>query len=172
MCKWCLCTYRQDKKRPRQLLTNDGHHVLNLWFIPHYTEALIMFKNLSDERIVRALSFSLSIVSSIHDMLQYLWSHARLGSSHARLGSQGMEYVSADWEGIGRKSLHLAKGFWSILQPKDMVFKNQICSHRMLPRLGKTINPHFNEDFFYVFSTSGHRSENRYMIDKKGLPKI
>lgn len=96
---------RQDKKRPRQLLTNNGQHVLNLWFIPHHTEALVMYKNLADEKIVRALSFSLSIVSSIHDMLQYLCAHSRLGSSHARLGSQRMEFVSADWggtEGIGR----------------------------------------------------------------------
>ncbi|XP_078341998.1 uncharacterized protein LOC111108050 isoform X2 [Crassostrea virginica] len=113
---------KQDKKRPRQLLTNDGHHVLNLWFIPHYTEALIMFKNLSDERIVRALSFSLSIVSSIHDMLQYLCAHARLGSSHARLGSQRMEFVSADWggtEGIGAELREIQKQIENLPHPTD-----------------------------------------------------
>ena len=35
---------RQLRKRPRRLMSADGKHVLNVWFIPHYTEALIMFK--------------------------------------------------------------------------------------------------------------------------------
>lgn len=96
---------RQLKKRPRRLLSQDGHHVLNLWFIPHHTEVLIMFKHLDDDRCYRALAFTLSIVSSLHDMLQYLCAFSRLGSSHARLGSRRMEFVSADWggtEGIGQ----------------------------------------------------------------------
>lgn len=46
------------------------------------------------------------ILSSLHDICQYLCAHARLGSSHARLGSQKLEFsgVTADWggtEGIG-----------------------------------------------------------------------
>ena len=93
------------KKRPRRLLSKDGRHVLNIWFIPHYTELLVMFKHLDDESCSRAMSFTLSIVATLHDMLQYLSAHARLGSSHARMGSQTMEFVSADWggtEGIGR----------------------------------------------------------------------
>ncbi|XP_061178732.1 uncharacterized protein LOC133187394 [Saccostrea echinata] len=113
---------KQDKKRPRQLLTNDGQHVLNLWFIPHHTEALVMFKNLSDDKIVRALSFSLSIVASIHDMLQYLCAHSRLGSSHARLGSQRMEFVSADWggtEGIGAELREIQKQIENLPHPTD-----------------------------------------------------
>ena len=63
-----------------------------------------MFKQLDDELCYRALAFTLSIVSSLHDMLQYLCAFSRLGSSHARLGSRRMEFVSADWggtEGIG-----------------------------------------------------------------------
>ena len=93
------------RKRPRRVLSQDGRHVLNIWFIPHHTETLIMFKTLDDEHCVRALMFSLMIVSSLHDMLQYLCAHARLGSSHARLGSRKMEFVSADWggtEGVGK----------------------------------------------------------------------
>ena len=108
---------RQLKKRPRRLLSQDGHHVLNLWFIPHHTEVLIMFKHLDDERCYRALAFTLSIVSSLHDMLQYLCAFSRLGSSHARLGSRRMEFVSADWggtEGIGQ-FLFLLNLFLAIL---------------------------------------------------------
>ncbi|KAK3103240.1 hypothetical protein FSP39_017753 [Pinctada imbricata] len=114
---------KQDKKRPRQLLTNDGQHVLNIWFIPHHTEALVMFKNFSDDdKIVRALSYSLSIVSSLHDMLQYLCAHARLGSSHARLGSQKLEFVSADWggtEGIGAELREIQRQIENLPHPTD-----------------------------------------------------
>lgn len=47
------------------------------------------------------------LISSLHDICQYLCAHARLGSSHARLGSQKLEFsgVTADWggtEGIGK----------------------------------------------------------------------
>lgn len=73
--------------------------------MPHYTESLVLFKTLDDEACSHALSFSLTIVALLHDILQYLCAHSRLGSSHARLGSQKMEFVSADWggsEGIGK----------------------------------------------------------------------
>ena len=102
--------FRQRKPRPRQLLTNNGKHVLNLWFIPHHTEALTMFKKLNDVDCVCALTYNCMIVGAIHDMLHYLCAHARLGSSHARLGSRKMEFVSADWggtEGIGKLNQYL-----------------------------------------------------------------
>lgn len=63
-----------------------------------------MFKTLDDHQCKNALIYCIMIVSSLHDMLQYLCAHARLGSSHARLGSRKMEFVSADWggtEGVG-----------------------------------------------------------------------
>ncbi|PVD25251.1 hypothetical protein C0Q70_15749 [Pomacea canaliculata] len=85
---------RTLKKRPRRLLSQDGRHVLNLWFIPHYTEVLIMFKHLDDDDCYRALAFCLTIISSLHDLLQYLCAFSRLGSSHARLGSRRVEFVS------------------------------------------------------------------------------
>mgnify|MGYP000303697213 FL=1 len=93
------------RKRPKRVLSPDGKNVLNIWFIPHHTETLIMFKTLDDEHCKNALIYCLMIVSALHDMLQYLSAHARLGSSHARLGSQKMEFVSADWggtEGVGK----------------------------------------------------------------------
>lgn len=63
-----------------------------------------MFKHLDDDDCYRALAFCLTIISSLHDLLQYLCAFSRLGSSHARLGSRRVEFVSADWggtEGIG-----------------------------------------------------------------------
>ncbi|KAH9494550.1 hypothetical protein Btru_042420 [Bulinus truncatus] len=100
------------KKRPRRLLSNDGRHVLNIWFIPHYTEVLVMFKTLDDDACSRALSFSVSIVAALHDMLQYLSAHAHLGTSQARMGSGKIEFVSADWggtEGIGSELREIQK---------------------------------------------------------------
>nr|KAG5699494.1 hypothetical protein BaRGS_020053 [Batillaria attramentaria] len=113
---------RTLKKRPRRLLSQDGRHVLNLWFIPHYTEALIMFKHLDDDTCYRALAYSLSIVSSLHDMLQYLCAFSRLGSSHARLGSRRMEFVSADWggtEGVGSELREIQKHVDALPDPTD-----------------------------------------------------
>ncbi|GFS24937.1 coiled-coil domain-containing protein 162-like, partial [Elysia marginata] len=113
---------RVMKKRPRRLLSKDGRHVLNIWFIPHYTEILVMFKHLDDESCSRAMAFALSIVATLHDMLQYLSAHARLGSSHARMGSQTMEFVSADWggtEGIGSELREIQKQIIHLHDPTD-----------------------------------------------------
>ncbi|CAB1331275.1 unnamed protein product [Coregonus sp. 'balchen'] len=39
---------RKFQRRPRRLLSADGRMFLNLWFIPHYTEVLLMFRTLED----------------------------------------------------------------------------------------------------------------------------
>ncbi|XP_048257717.1 uncharacterized protein LOC124151794 isoform X2 [Haliotis rufescens] len=110
------------KTRPRRLLSPDGRHVLNLWFIPHHTEVLIMFKTMDDSECVRALQYTLAIVAAQHDMLHYLCAHSRLGSSHARLGSQKMEFVSADWggtEGIGAELREIQKQINNLPDPTN-----------------------------------------------------
>ena len=96
--------YRSLKKRPRSVLTDDGEHVLNIWFIPHYTESLIVYKKLPDDKCRAALTSHLKIVASLHDILQYLCAHSRLGTSSARMGSESRS-ITADWggtEGIGQ----------------------------------------------------------------------
>lgn len=113
---------RTMRKRPRRVLSPDGKNVLNIWFIPHHTETLIMFKTLDDDRCVNALSYCLMIVSALHDMLQYLCAHSRLGSSHARLGSQKMEFVTADWggtEGVGAELREIQKQIDNLMHPTD-----------------------------------------------------
>ncbi|XP_070191909.1 uncharacterized protein [Littorina saxatilis] len=113
---------RQLKKRPRRVLSQDGSHVLNLWFIPHHTEVLIMFKHLEDDLCYAGLAFTLSIVSSLHDILQYLCAFSHLGSSTARLGSRKMEFVSADWggtEGIGSELREIQKHVDALSDPAD-----------------------------------------------------
>ena len=86
------------------MLSDDGKHLLNLWFIPHFTELLIMYKMLDASACRLALTRHLRVVAMLHDMLQYLCAHAKLGSSQARLGTKKIDFVSADWggtEGIG-----------------------------------------------------------------------
>ncbi|XP_076118208.1 uncharacterized protein LOC143085614 isoform X2 [Mytilus galloprovincialis] len=124
---------RTNKKRPAQLLTTDGKHVLNVFFIPYHLEALVMYKKLDDSQCTRALSHSLVIVSAMHDMLHYLCAHARLGSSHARLGSRKMEFVSADWggmEGVGADLRELKEQISFLSGPTDPVTVGEFLSLR------------------------------------------
>ena len=95
---------REVRKRPRRVLSEDGSHVLNIWFIPHYNELLVMYKVLDDDACVQALRHHLIIAGTLHDMMQYLCAHANLGTAQARLGSTQIEFVSSDWggfEGVG-----------------------------------------------------------------------
>ena len=102
---------RQLKKRVRHVMCAFGERLQNIWFIPHYTEVLALYKHrdLTDVDRTQALSSHLTIVSALHDILQYLCAHARLGTATARMGSRNNASsnmtVPADWggmEGIGR----------------------------------------------------------------------
>lgn len=122
-----------NKKRPAQLLTTDGKHVLNVFFIPNHIEALVMYKKLDDSQCMKALSHSLLIVAAMHDMLHYLCAHARLGSSHARLGSRKMEFVSADWggmEGVGADLRELKEQISFLSNPTDPVIVGEFLTLR------------------------------------------
>ena len=58
-----------------------------------------MFKTMNDTSCYKALQNHLCIVSALHDILQYLCAHAKLGSAGMRLGSRQAELVCADWGG-------------------------------------------------------------------------
>ncbi|XP_049452775.1 uncharacterized protein si:ch73-242m19.1 isoform X1 [Epinephelus fuscoguttatus] len=84
--------------RPQQFLSADGKTLLNLWYIPHFSEVLHVFKNVSQE-CSAALHLTLKIVSALHDIIYYLVSFSRLGNTQDAWGS-----LAADWggtEGIG-----------------------------------------------------------------------
>jgi hypothetical protein len=88
-------------------MSEDGTHVFNIWFLPHHTEMLIAYKRLNDADCYRALSNHLVIAASLHDILQYLCAHSRLGSAQARLGSRANSQLAADWGGIDGIGLYL-----------------------------------------------------------------
>lgn len=55
---------RSSERRPRQLLSADGRTLLNLWFIPHFSDVLHMFKTLDTS--VRRLNASLRLLIQQH----------------------------------------------------------------------------------------------------------
>ena len=68
---------RTFKKRPRKLLSDDGERVLNLWFIPHYTDLILLYKkNCTNEQSVKALKHSVRIMSAFNDILNYWYANA------------------------------------------------------------------------------------------------
>ncbi|KAK6307562.1 hypothetical protein J4Q44_G00227100 [Coregonus suidteri] len=119
---------RKFQRRPRRLLSADGRMFLNLWFIPHYTEVLLMFRTLEDSACSRALHHSLEIVSALHDIIYYLVSFARLGNpgvfssrrGGGAGGGAGGGELTADWggtEGIGAELWEVQRQVDSLCDP-------------------------------------------------------
>ncbi|KAM7171725.1 coiled-coil domain-containing protein 162-like [Macrochelys suwanniensis] len=113
---------RSFQPRPHRLLSPDGQAFLNLWFIPHPSEVLIMFKMLPEKAAYRALRQSLQIVAALHDIVSYLFSFAQLGNSPNCFDSLNPEPLTADWGGnerIGTELQELQKMIDSLQNPLD-----------------------------------------------------
>ncbi|KAA8581911.1 coiled-coil domain-containing protein 162 [Etheostoma spectabile] len=103
---------RSFQRRPPQLLSAEGKCLLNLWYIPHFSEVLHMFKN--SLACSTALHHTLQIVSALHDIIYYLVSFSRLGNTEdscsCRRGQDVQGSLAADWggtEGIGAELLEI-----------------------------------------------------------------
>lgn len=114
---------RSFQPRPRSLLSADGRVFLNLWFIPHPSEVLLMFKTLPEEAAFRALRLTLQLVASLHDIVAYLFSFAKLGNCPV-----GFDFplsprpLRSDWggaEGVGSELQELQKMIDSLQSPQD-----------------------------------------------------
>ncbi|XP_057617901.1 uncharacterized protein LOC130869617 [Chionomys nivalis] len=114
---------RSFQPRPRSLLSADGRVFLNLWFIPHPSEVLLMFKTLPEEAAFRALKLTLQLVASLHDIVAYLFSFAKLGNCPT-----GFDFplsprpLRSDWggaEGVGSELQELQKMIDSLQSPQD-----------------------------------------------------
>ncbi|XP_036025159.1 LOW QUALITY PROTEIN: uncharacterized protein LOC118570606 [Onychomys torridus] len=114
---------RSFQPRPRSLLSADGRVFLNLWFIPHPSEVLFMFKTLPEKAAFRALKLTLQLVASLHDIVAYLFSFAKLGNYPARFDAPLSPHpVRSDWggaEGIGAELQGLQKMIDSLQSPQD-----------------------------------------------------
>lgn len=118
------------KKRPRRVMSEDGAHVLNVWFIPHHSEVLTMLKRLDPEAARAALSHLVTAIGALHHIMQQLCAHARLGGRRGggadRRGGDGAAgdggAVSADWggtEGIGAELREIQKQMNCLPNPTD-----------------------------------------------------
>ncbi|TKS86985.1 Coiled-coil domain-containing protein 162 [Collichthys lucidus] len=91
----------------RQLLSADGKTLLNLWFLPPFSQVLHVFKTLDVSECAAALRHTLQIVSALHDIVYYLVSFSRLGNAE---DSDAPGSLAADWggtEGIGAELLEI-----------------------------------------------------------------
>ena len=73
---------------------------------------------------ITSLQFALGLLFRVHDLLQILCAHARVGSSHARLGTLDVAFigVGADWggtEGIGAELRQLRRNLRFLKNPAD-----------------------------------------------------
>eukprot|EP00106_Octopus_bimaculoides_P004414 XP_014771856.1 PREDICTED: uncharacterized protein LOC106870339 [Octopus bimaculoides] len=82
-----------------KVMSPDGHEVVNIWYLPHCTEILGMFSILRDEACIEALTYLLRIVSALHDILQYLFGHYRLGNRRSLIFAAHAD-ASATWGGL------------------------------------------------------------------------
>ncbi|XP_048829785.1 uncharacterized protein si:ch73-242m19.1 [Brienomyrus brachyistius] len=89
----------------RHVLSEDGKKLLNLWYIPDFSEALTMFKSMDDVFATKALQLNLDMVSALHDIVSYLVGFAHLGNLSVGVsGGRRHAPLAADWggtEGIG-----------------------------------------------------------------------
>ncbi|XP_067336381.1 uncharacterized protein si:ch73-242m19.1 isoform X1 [Channa argus] len=106
---------RTFQRRPQQLMSEDGKTLLNLWFIPHFSDVLHMFRTHDVLAGAEALRHTLQIVSALHDIVYYLVSFSRLGNTGDsciyRRGQDAQgSHLAADWggsEGIGAELLDI-----------------------------------------------------------------
>uniref|UniRef100_H3BDV7 DUF4549 domain-containing protein n=1 Tax=Latimeria chalumnae TaxID=7897 RepID=H3BDV7_LATCH len=113
---------RKLQQRPQCLLSADGRTFLNLWFIPHHSEVLIMFKTLEEKACQRALYLTLQIVEALYDIVSYLFSFAQLGNSNTIFSPYQARLLTADWgglEGIGAELQEIQKQIDNLHNPAD-----------------------------------------------------
>ncbi|XP_070274059.1 uncharacterized protein [Myotis yumanensis] len=121
--KGCKDDLRSPQPRPRCLLSADGKVFLNLWFIPHPSEVLVMFKTLAEKEAFRALKLTLQLIAPLHDIVAYLFSFTKLGNFPACFEFPlSPNPLRGDWggtEGIVTELQGLQKMIDSLESPQD-----------------------------------------------------
>ncbi|XP_023578090.1 uncharacterized protein Ccdc162p [Octodon degus] len=114
---------RSFQRRPQSLLSEDGQIFLNLWFIPHPSEVLLMFKTLPEKAAFRALKLTLQLIASLHDIVAYLLSVTTLGNCPAcfefPLSPRPSRGTWGGAEDIGFELQELQKMLDSLEEPQD-----------------------------------------------------
>ncbi|XP_059257148.1 uncharacterized protein LOC132018346 [Mustela nigripes] len=114
---------RSFQARPRGLLSADGKVFLNLWFLPHPSDVLVMFKTLPEEEAFQALQLTLQLIASLHDIVAYLFSFAQLGNCPTcfefPLSANPLKGNWGGTEGIGSELQELQKMIDNLQSPQD-----------------------------------------------------
>ncbi|XP_016401411.1 uncharacterized protein si:ch73-242m19.1 [Sinocyclocheilus rhinocerous] len=140
---------RTYQPRPRRLLSADGKRLVNLWFIPHYTEVLLMFRALEEKECHQALQNTLQIISALHDVVYYLVSFARLGNPNTSFSPSSTQRLTADWGGLESIGAEL----WDVQRQID-----SLCEPRSSEAVARLLQLH-RDVLFLRFDTAV-----RYMI--------
>ncbi|XP_060609133.2 coiled-coil domain-containing protein 162-like [Anolis sagrei] len=128
---------RSFQPRPRCLLSSDGRSFLNLWFIPHPSEVLSLFRMLPEKTSYRGLKQTVQLVATFHDIISYVFSFVQLGSPPDCFDYFcPSDHLSADWGGtewIGNELQELQKKIDYLHNPTDPKKVTQMLSmHREL----------------------------------------
>ncbi|XP_012924408.2 putative uncharacterized protein C6orf183 homolog isoform X3 [Heterocephalus glaber] len=111
---------RSFQPRPHSLLSDDGQIFLNLWFIPHPSEVLLMFKTLPEKAAFRALKLTLQLMAPLHDIVAYLFSFTKLSNCPSCFEFPlSPNPLRGNWEGIGAELQELQKMLDSLQDPHD-----------------------------------------------------
>ncbi|XP_054846477.1 coiled-coil domain-containing protein 162-like [Eublepharis macularius] len=167
---------RSFHSRPRCLLSADGRSFLNLWFIPHTSEILFMFKMLPEKTGYRALRLTLQIVAAFHDIVSYIFSFAQLGSVPGCFDYFCPEHLTADWGGteqIGMELQELQKMIDNLHNPSDPNKVAQMLSlHREI--LFLQFDAAVRHSMRKAFLSSGNVSAYQSVTDNiyHGLPPL
>ncbi|XP_051725343.1 uncharacterized protein si:ch73-242m19.1 isoform X1 [Ctenopharyngodon idella] len=140
---------RTFQPRPRRLLSADGKTLVNLWFIPHYTEVLLMFRTLEEKECHQALQNTFQIIAALHDVVYYLVSFARLGNPNTSFSPNSAQRLTADWGGLESIGAEL----WDVQRQID-----SLCEPRSSENVGRLLQLH-RDVLFLRFDTAV-----RYMI--------
>ncbi|KAJ6660255.1 hypothetical protein lerEdw1_017955 [Lerista edwardsae] len=168
---------RSFQPRPRCLMSVDGRSFLNLWFIPHPSEVLIVFKTLPEKTGYRALRQMLQIVAAFHDIIGYIFTFAQLGNAPSCLDYQcSPEHLTADWGGteqIGMELQELQKKVDSLHNPSDpSKIAQMLTLHRevLFLQFDAAVRHSMRESFLSSGNISAYQSVTALMYH--GLPPM
>ena len=132
---------RMFKKRPRKILSDDGERVLNIWFIPHYTELLTMYKKRSNDFCNAALKYCVRIAAAFNDILQFLYASACINiavtssmSSDASTAQVRRKVDFTSWENAGGLDTDLNEIQQEMNQLSDPCDPEQVAEYLELKR--------------------------------------
>ncbi|KAM9676053.1 uncharacterized protein ACBT57_004703 [Dama dama] len=168
---------RSFQPRPRRLLSADGKVFLNLWFIPHPSEVLVMFKTLPEKVSFRALKLTLQLIAPLHDIVAYLFSFAKLGNCPACFEFPlSPNPLRGDWggtEGIGSELQELQKMIDSLQSPQDPTLVSQVLLFQrevMFLQFDAAVRYLIRQTFLAAGSASAYQSVTDGMYH--GLPPL